>query len=108
MERSTKKAVGENPGSLDETYFRSNRLRIFAPVISTGCVPRASRFALRFGAPARASAIHSLANLPVSMSWSDSYMRALTSGVMIRGPLTYSPHSAVLDMTAFIFWMPPS
>ena len=47
-------------------YFFSNskRRRISLPVISAGWLLRLSRLALRFLAPARASAIHSRANLP--------------------------------------------
>ena len=37
-------------------------------------------------------------NLPVWMSFSTRFISALVSAVMMRGPETYSPYSAVLEI----------
>ncbi len=44
------------------------------------------------------SSIQSRANLPDWMSSSTRFISALVSEVMMRGPVTYSPYSAVLEM----------
>ncbi|MNW70846.1 hypothetical protein D3C74_503460 [compost metagenome] len=47
---------------------------------------------------ARYSCIQSEVNLPVWMSFRTRFISALVSSVMMRGPVTYSPHSAVLEI----------
>ncbi|MNL87122.1 hypothetical protein D3C87_2161240 [compost metagenome] len=53
---------------------------------------------LKRAAPDLYSCIHSEVNLPVWMSVRTRFISALVSAVMIRGPVTYSPHSAVFEI----------
>src|SRR4051812_38710980 len=50
------------------------------------------------GAPARFSMMKLLAYSPVWMSFRTCFITFLVSSVMMRGPVTYSPYSALLEI----------
>src|SRR5690242_5885385 len=65
--------------------------RSFSPTASIWWLSLFRRIALKRAAPALYSCIHSDVNLPVWMSERIFFISVLVSGVMMRGPETYSP-----------------
>src|SRR5512138_2127185 len=63
--------------------------RSFLPVSSIGCAAIFARWALKLVWLTRFSSIQSRVKRPVWMSASASFMRALVSAVITRGPVTY-------------------
>src|SRR5262245_61845202 len=72
--------------------------RSFSPTCSIWWLSFMRRMPLKRDSPERYSCIHSDVNLPVWMSLRMRFISALVSAVMMRGPETYSPHSAVLEI----------
>src|SRR6187455_1674550 len=71
--------------------------RSFSPTCSIGCSASLARVALNEVWLTLFSSIQSRVNLPDWMSASTRFISALVSGVTMRGPVTYSPYSAVFD-----------
>jgi hypothetical protein len=69
-----------------------------APTSSIGCSASRRRMALKLGWPAAHSSIQSRTKRPDWMSVEDALHLGLGLGVTTRGPLTYSPYSAVLEI----------
>ena len=63
-----------------------------------GCSAARRRVALKLGWPAAHSSIKSRTKRPDWMSSSTRFISALVSGVTMRGPETYWPYSAVLEI----------
>src|SRR6185437_7704684 len=72
--------------------------RSFAPTSSMGWAALRARVALKDGWPALFSSTQSRAKRPDWMSSSTRFIAFLVSSVMMRGPVTYSPYSAVLEI----------
>ena len=72
--------------------------RSFAPTSSIWWLSFMRRMPLKREPPALYSCIQSDVNLPVWMSCRTRFISALVSAVMMRGPETYSPHSAVFEI----------
>src|ERR1700722_5937121 len=72
--------------------------RSLAPTSSIGWVASLARVALNEVWLTLFSSIQSRANLPPWMSASTLRISFLVSSVMMRGPVTYSPYSAVLEI----------
>src|SRR5205823_9635577 len=72
--------------------------RSFAPTSSIGCWASLARVALNEVWLTLFSSIQSRANLPPWMSARTRFISALVSAVTMRGPVTYSPYSAVLEI----------
>src|SRR6478735_1756193 len=72
--------------------------RSLAPISSIGWVASLARVALNEVWLTLFSSIQSRANLPDWMSLSTRFISFLVSSVTMRGPLTYSPYSAVLEI----------
>src|SRR5579871_2908769 len=72
--------------------------RSFSPTCSIGCWASLARVALNEVWLTRFSSIQSRVNLPDWMSSSTRFISALVSLVMMRGPETYSPYSAVFEI----------
>src|ERR1700755_160000 len=72
--------------------------RSFSPTCSIGCCASLARVALNEVWLTLFSSIQSRANLPDWMSASTLRISFLVSSVTIRGPVTYSPYSAVLEI----------
>src|SRR6476620_4144750 len=72
--------------------------RSFAPTSSIGCCASLARVALNEVWLTLFSSIQSRANLPDWMSLRTRFISALVSEVTMRGPVTYSPYSAVLEI----------
>src|SRR5216117_473835 len=72
--------------------------RSFAPTSSIGCSASLARVALNEVWLTLFSSIQSRANLPPWMSARTRFISALVSAVTMRGPVTYSPYSAVLEI----------
>src|SRR5690606_39486545 len=69
-----------------------------SPTSSIGCWPAALRIALKLVWPTLFSSIQSRVKRPDWMSPSTRFISALVSALTIRGPETYSPYSAVLEI----------
>src|SRR4029453_8033323 len=82
--------------------------RSLAPTSSIGGWARLARVALNEVWLTLFSSIQSRANLPPWMSARTRFISALVSAVTMRGPVTYSPYSAVLEIESFLLAMPPS
>src|SRR3954467_8026613 len=72
--------------------------RSLAPTSSIGCAASLARVALNEVWLTLFSSIQSRANLPDWMSLSTRFISFLVSSVTMRGPVTYSPYSAVLEI----------
>src|SRR6188508_3377709 len=72
--------------------------RSLAPTSSIGCSASLARVALNEVWLTLFSSIQSRANLPPWMSARTRFISALVSAVTMRGPVTYSPYSAVLEI----------
>src|SRR5262249_51445774 len=72
--------------------------RSLAPTCSIGCSASLVRIALNEVWLTLFSSIHSLTKRPGWMSPRIRFISALVSGVTTRGPETYSPYSAVLEI----------
>src|SRR3954462_11936370 len=72
--------------------------RSFAPTSSIGCWASLARVALNEVWLTLFSSIQSRANLPGWVLWWTGLISALVSAVTMRGPVTYSPYSAVLEI----------
>src|SRR3954465_12285380 len=72
--------------------------RSFSPTSSIGWAASLARVALNEVWLTLFSSIQSRANLPDWMSESTRFISALVSDVTMRGPVTYSPYSAVLEI----------
>src|SRR6516165_5496198 len=72
--------------------------RSLAPTSSIGCAASLARVALNEVWLTLFSSIQSRANLPPWMSARTRFISALVSAVTMRGPVTYSPYSAVLEI----------
>src|SRR3984957_16571489 len=72
--------------------------RSLAPTSSIGWVASLARVALNEVWLTLFSSIQSRANLPPWMSGTTMRLYILVSSVMMRGPVTYSPYSAVLEI----------
>src|SRR5882672_5279180 len=72
--------------------------RSFSPTSSIGWAASLARVALNEVWLTLFSSIQSRANLPDWMSSSTRFISALVSEVTMRGPVTYSPYSAVLEI----------
>src|ERR1700754_3423127 len=72
--------------------------RSFSPTCSIGWVASFARVALNEVWLTLFSSIQSRANLPDWMSLSTRFISFLVSSVTMRGPVTYSPYSAVLEI----------
>src|SRR5579863_4387221 len=72
--------------------------RSFAPTSSIGCAFTRARVALKEVWLTLFSSIQSRVKRPDWMSVSTRFISAFVSGVMMRGPVTYSPNSAVLEI----------
>src|ERR1700689_1745320 len=72
--------------------------RNFSPTSSIGWALARARIALNEVWLTRFSSIQSRVNLPDWISPSTRFISAFVSGVMRRGPETYSPYSAVLEI----------
>src|SRR5882724_6681134 len=72
--------------------------RSLTPTSSIGCCASLARVALNEVWLTLFSSIQSRANLPDWMSLSTRFISFLVSSVTMRGPLTYSPYSAVLEI----------
>src|ERR1700722_17857659 len=72
--------------------------RNFSPTSSIGWALARARIALNEVWLTRFSSIQSRGNLPDWISPSTLFISAFVSGVMRRGPETYSPYSAVLEI----------
>src|ERR1700731_3231523 len=72
--------------------------RSLAPTSSIGCAASLARVALNEVWLTLFSSIQSRANLPDWMSESTRFISFLVSSVTMRGPVTYSPYSAVLEI----------
>src|SRR5277367_5129390 len=72
--------------------------RSLAPTCSVECSANLARVALNEVWLTLFSSIQSRVNLPDWMSLSTRFISALVSAVMMRGPETYSPYSAVLEI----------
>src|ERR1700690_3112083 len=72
--------------------------RSLAPTSSIGCWASLARVALNEVWLTLFSSIQSRANLPDWMSSSTRFISFLVSPVTMRGPVTYSPYSAVLEI----------
>src|SRR5712671_721778 len=72
--------------------------RSLAPTSSIGCCASLARVALNEVWLTLFSSIQSRANFPDWMSSSTRFISALVSAVTMRGPVTYSPYSAVLEI----------
>src|ERR1700677_4956995 len=70
--------------------------RSLAPTSSMGCSDRRRRVALKLDWLTLFSSIQSRAKRPDWMSASTRFISAFVSALMMRGPETYSPYSAVL------------
>src|SRR4029077_15898814 len=81
--------------------------RSLAPISSIGCVASLARVALNEVWLTLFSSIQSRAKRPDWMSASTRRISFLVSSVMMRGPETYSPYSAVLEIEYFMLAMPP-
>src|SRR6476646_6456403 len=71
--------------------------RNLAPTCSIGCSASLARVALNEVWLTLFSSIQSRVNRPDWMSFRTFFISAFTSGVITRGPETYSPYSAVFD-----------
>ena len=72
--------------------------RSLAPTSSMGWAASLARVALNEVWPTLFSSIQSRVNLPDWMSLRTRFISALVSGVTMRGPVTYSPYSAVFEI----------
>src|SRR6476620_1195567 len=72
--------------------------RSFTPTSSIGCAASLARVALNEVWLTLFSSIQSRANLPDWMSASTRFISFLVSSVTMRGPVMYSPYSAVLEI----------
>src|SRR5580692_1433793 len=72
--------------------------RSLAPTASIGWAASLARVALNEVWLTLFSSIQSRANLPDWMSLSTRFISFLVSSVTMRGPVTYSPYSAVLEI----------
>ena len=72
--------------------------RSLAPTCSMSCWASLARVALNEVWLTLFSSIQSRANLPPWMSARTRFISALVSAVTMRGPVTYSPYSAVLEI----------
>src|SRR6478735_11610760 len=72
--------------------------RSFAPTSSIGCWASLARVALNEVWLTLFSSIQSRANFPDWMSLSTRFISFLVSSLTMRGPVTYSPYSAVLEI----------
>jgi hypothetical protein len=72
--------------------------RSFSPTFSISCSPISRRRASSVGAPARFSRMKLLAYSPVWMSLERLLHRRLARLVDHRGPVTYSPYSALFEI----------
>src|SRR6187401_2581027 len=72
--------------------------RSFSPTCSIGCSASLARVALNEVWLTLFSSIQSRVNLPDWMSASTRFISALVASLMMRGPETYSPYSAVLEI----------
>src|SRR6187200_1627672 len=72
--------------------------RSFSPTCSIGCSASLARVALNEVWLTLFSSIQLRVNLPDWMSASTFFISFLVSSVMMRGPVTYSPYSAVLEI----------
>src|SRR5207237_8323928 len=72
--------------------------RSLAPTSSIGCSASLARVALNEVWLTLFSSIQSRANLPDWMSFRTRFISFLVSSVTMRGPVTYSPYSAVLEI----------
>ena len=72
--------------------------RSFSPTTSIWCSAFRRRRLMSVGAPAAFSSTKLLAYSPVWMSRSTFFIVALVSSVTMRGPVTYSPYSALFEI----------
>src|SRR6478752_2870635 len=72
--------------------------RSLAPTSSIGCSASLARVALNEVWLTLFSSLQLRANLPPWMSARTRFISALVSAVTMRGPVTYSPYSAVLEI----------
>src|ERR1700712_1651349 len=69
-----------------------------SPTTSIGCSAVIRRRDIKVGAPARFSTMKLFAYSPVWMSFRTCFIAFLVSSVMMRGPVTYSPYSALFEI----------
>src|SRR5436190_3811412 len=92
----TRDPLAPNPEPLAPSTVHGIIARNFAPTCSIWLLCAARRSSLKRGAPARHSAIHSLANTPLRMSARSFRISSRIAGLMTRPPRVRSPYSAVL------------
>src|SRR6266850_2152618 len=72
--------------------------RSLAPISSIGCAAILARMALNEVWLTRFSSIQLRVKVPLWMSSSTLFISALVAALTMRGPVTYSPYSAVLEI----------
>ena len=72
--------------------------RSFSPTTSIECSEVRRRRDCSVGAPARFSMMKLFAYAPVWMSFRTCFMTCLVCSLTMRGPVTYSPYSALFEI----------